>query len=468
MISKELETKIDQFIADNKQNILNDIAKLVRFNSVSEETGDPAVPFGQGCKDVLDEALSICEGMGFAVKNYDYYAGSASIGDKEKEIGLLGHLDVVPSGHGWTHDPFDMIIKDGYIYGRGVSDDKGPTVLGLYAMKCLKELGVPLNYTYRMFMGCSEEKGMKDVPYYQAHEKMPVFAFTPDADFAVCIGEKGIMSFQVTAPTDKKTILSVSGGTASNAVCDETVVVLQGVSEADLGDYSKDRFTVETVAEGIRITAKGKTSHAAKPEDSLNATWLVFQLIQNLPQLSPLEAQAAKGIVSMLSDYNGVGIGMDCEDAVSGKLTHISGLVSSNDEGIVLDFNIRYPVTFKGADLIERMIPHVQNLGFRVHVEEDAQPSYRPADTLEVHALLSAHDAVTGTKGEPYTIGGGTYARHFPNAVAFGPHFEEMPNPAGEGKGGEHMPDECTSIDYAMKAVKIYIFALLNLNELSL
>ena len=65
-------------------------------------------------------------------------------------------------------------------------------------------------------------------------------------------------------------------------------------------------------------------------------------------------------------------------------------------------------------------------------------------------------------------IGGGTYARNFPNAVAFGPEFAEMKNPAGEGKGGVHMADECNDIELMMKAVKIYIYALLNLNELVL
>ena len=171
MVSKEMESRIDKFIADNRQNIVNDIAALVNIKSVSQACDNPQAPYGEGCRKVLDKALQMCEQMGFATKNYDYYAGSAAYGSGEKEIALLGHLDVVPEGDGWSHDPYDMIEKDGYIYGRGVADDKGPTVLGLYALKCMKDFGIQPNYTFRLVMGCSEETGMSDMPHYLAAER---------------------------------------------------------------------------------------------------------------------------------------------------------------------------------------------------------------------------------------------------------------------------------------------------------
>ena len=104
MISKEMETRIDQFIADNRQNLLQDVATLINIKSVSVANDNPQAPYGEGCRKVLDKALQICEGMGFATKNYDYYAGSAVYGNAEKEIALLAHLDVVPEGDGWSHD----------------------------------------------------------------------------------------------------------------------------------------------------------------------------------------------------------------------------------------------------------------------------------------------------------------------------------------------------------------------------
>ena len=56
-----------------------------------------------------------------------------------------------PPGSGWSHDPFDMVEKDGRVYGRGVNDNKGAAAMALYAMKFLQESGLPLkpvSYTH--------------------------------------------------------------------------------------------------------------------------------------------------------------------------------------------------------------------------------------------------------------------------------------------------------------------------------
>ncbi|MBP1580939.1 MAG: Sapep family Mn(2+)-dependent dipeptidase [Oscillospiraceae bacterium] len=468
MISKDLELKIDAFIAENKENILKDIATLIEIPSVSVD-GPAEAPFGEGCKKALDAALAICEGMGMATKNYDYYAGSASIGDKEKEISIMGHLDVVPEGNGWTVDPYKMTIKDGYIYGRGVADDKGPAVLGLYAMKYLKENNIPLNYTYRLMLGCSEERGMGDVEIIKQREKIPTFMFTPDADFPVINGEKGIMSAEARFAHDGAHIVKFFGGSVSNMVADRCTVALKGISKENLGELCSCKFDVENCECGcLKVTAKGVGSHAAAPDGSINAIGMLCEMLSKVEALSEAERSACAKAAATLADHNGVGLGIDCEDEQSGKITHISGVAEMEENEIVLNYNIRYPVTAKGDELKARLEAYAAAHGFAGKVLSDSAPSYRSVDTKEVQALLSAYNEVTGKEAKAKVIGGGTYARNFPNAVAFGPEFPEMPNPAGEGKGGVHMADECTSIDYMMLAVKIYIVALLKLNELEL
>lgn len=467
MISNEMQQKIDAFVAENRENILNDIASLIEIRSVSVDSGKEA-PFGEGCKKALDKALEICDNMGFATKNYGYYAGSASIGTAEKEISIMGHLDVVPEGSSWSVDPYKMTIKDGYIYGRGVADDKGPAVLGLYAIKFLKDNNIPLNYTYRLMLGCSEERGMGDVEVILKEEKVPTFMFTPDADFPLINGEKGIMSAEARFPLDGATIGEFVGGLVSNMVADRASVVLHDVSREDVGELDANVFEVEESDGTIRITAKGKGSHASKPEGSVNAIYLLLHLLSEASYLSLCERKACAAAASTLTDYNGKGLGIDCEDEPSGKITHISGCASTENDQLVLNYNIRYPVTAKGEELEERLDRHLFSIGAAGGVLSDSKPSYRSVDTPEVQALLSAYRDVTGDMSEPMVIGGGTYARNFPNAVAFGPEFADMVNPAGEGKGGVHMADECTEIEGMMKAVKIYIRALLNLNELKL
>lgn len=467
MINKELEQNIDAYIAENKENILKDIAALVAIPSVSAE-GDNKYPFGKGCKECLDKALELCEAKGLSTKNYDYYAGSASIGSKEKEISIMGHLDVVPVSDGWSNDPFTMIEKDGFLYGRGVSDNKGATVLGLYVLKYLKEQNIPLNYTYRLVMGCSEETGMVDVAAVQKKEKLPVFMFTPDARFPVINGEKGIMIAEGEFTHDGEHLLSFGGGSASNTVNDFCTAKLRGISRAQLGEVCPDIFNIEETSDGIKISAKGVACHAASPEKGTNAIYLLAHRLSETEALSASERSCMGAIAATLADYNGAGLGIECEDIPSGKITHISGIASTDGKMIRLNYNIRYPVLAKGSELKERMEGHAKAHGFSIRILSDSTPSYRSADTKEVKALLNAYNDVTGEEAKPLVMGGGTYARCFPNAVAFGPSFPGAVKPTPAGKGGAHQADECASVDNLMKALKIYIVAILNLNELEL
>ena len=143
-----------------------DIKRLVDINSV-EGTPEPGKPFGAGPAAALDEALKMAAEMGLSTNNCEGYMGWAELpGQTDKQIATITHLDVVPQGNGWTADPFDMQVRDGWIIGRGVADDKGPSVLCLYALKFLKEHNVPLKYGVRALLGANEETGMEDVEYY--------------------------------------------------------------------------------------------------------------------------------------------------------------------------------------------------------------------------------------------------------------------------------------------------------------
>ena len=191
-MDQALNQKIDAYIAQNKEQLLKDIAALVAVNSV-EGTPEEGAPFGAGPRAALDKTLELAAGMGFATRNCENYIGYAELAgkDPEKYLATICHVDVVPEGNGWTQDPFQMEIRDGWMIGRGVADDKGPMVATLYALKFLKEEGVSLRYPIRALVGDNEETHMHDVDYYLANYPAPVFCFTPDAEFPVCNGEKG-------------------------------------------------------------------------------------------------------------------------------------------------------------------------------------------------------------------------------------------------------------------------------------
>ena len=218
-MQEALNQKIDAFIAANKEQILKDIATLVSINSV-EGAPEEGAPYGAGPRAALDKTLELAAGMGLATRNCENHIGYAELAgaDAEKYLATICHVDVVPEGNGWTEDPFKMEIRDGWMIGRGVADDKGPMVATLYALKFLKEEGVSLRYPIRALVGDNEETHMHDVDYYLANYPAPVFCFTPDAEFPVCNGEKGHFDGKLVSPVCNGVIKDFVGGVANTTI----------------------------------------------------------------------------------------------------------------------------------------------------------------------------------------------------------------------------------------------------------
>ena len=219
-MNTELSRDIDKFIAENEEEIFRNIARLVAINSVETEA-KPGAPFGEGPAKALKEALAMARELGLDAVNCEDMMGYAQIGEGEDYLATITHLDVVPTGDGWSSDPFTMRQREGYIIGRGVMDDKGPSVLCLYALKYLKDKGVPLRYPVRALLGVSEETGMQDVEYYLEHYRAPLFCFSPDANFPLCNGEKGIYHGRMLSNVPMENIVDIRGGFAPNAVPDK-------------------------------------------------------------------------------------------------------------------------------------------------------------------------------------------------------------------------------------------------------
>ena len=155
----EVYRKVSQWFDDHMDEMTEDIKRIVRFPSVSDHNAKPEEgPFGQACRDVLDDMLAMGREYGFHTENKEYYVGTIGTQnpDWKNTIGMWNHLDVVPTGVGWAHDPFDPYIKDGFLIGRGVADNKGPAVAMLYIMRCLRDLNIPMKHDLCLFVGCDE------------------------------------------------------------------------------------------------------------------------------------------------------------------------------------------------------------------------------------------------------------------------------------------------------------------------
>ena len=256
-MDQALNQKIDAYIAQNKEQLLKDIAALVAVNSV-EGTPEEGAPFGAGPRAALDKTLELAAGMGFATRNCENYIGYAELAgkDPEKYLATICHVDVVPVGNGWTADPFTMRIQDGWLLGRGVADDKGPMVATLYALKFLKEQGYELRYPIRALAGTNEETHMQDVDYYLKNYPAPAFCFTPDAEFPVCNGEKGLFGAKIVSPVCNGVIVEIEGGVANNAVPDRASALVR----TDISKLKNaPNITLEPDGDGVRIRGWGKS-----------------------------------------------------------------------------------------------------------------------------------------------------------------------------------------------------------------
>ena len=222
------------------------LKNLGRLVAIDSQLGTPSEgkPFGEGPAKVLEEALKIADELGFKTVNLDNYCGYAEMGEGEEIVGIAGHLDIVPVGGDWTYDPFKLTREGDHVYGRGTTDDKGPVLEALYAMKLLRDSGVKLNKRVRLIMGCNEETGSKCMEHYNEVAEEVSCGFTPDANFPCIHGEKGMV--MMTAYSKNTRIISMNGGFVSNAVCDTCNTVVP--AEAGL----KEKLE----AEGAKVTLK--------------------------------------------------------------------------------------------------------------------------------------------------------------------------------------------------------------------
>ena len=455
---------IDAFVEENRDNILRDITRLVAVPSV-EGAPEPGAPFGPGPKAALAKAREIADELGLDTFNADSYIGWAETGriaDGQKFLATITHTDVVPEGNGWDADPYTVRVRDGWLLGRGVADDKGPAVLTLYAAKFFKQQGATLPYTLRILLGANEETGMKDVDYYLEHYPQPAFCFTPDAEFPVCNGEKGGFNGELVSPKFENGIITAfEGGVAHNAVPDRASCTVQVGAGALV---QTEGVTFEAGEGGATvIRGWGKSGHAAMPEGTVNAIGLVVNYLLDNGLCNDAERAYLEALKKLHASTAGTGLGIDCADGPFGPLTIIGGRIFMREGRIVQTMDSRYP-TCTNAEKMKEQIKAAIGTGASLEKAEGAEPFYIAADTPAIKACIETYNEVTGENATPFTMGGGTYARHFPYAVSFGPEHEDMVLP--EFGGPMHGANEAAPIDKLLEALKIYIIALLRLEEI--
>lgn len=438
---------------------LKDLAEIIAIPSVAGES-EGIYPYGKICAKALDKAQELAEKYGFRTENHEYRCMSVIYGEGENEIGIVCHLDVVPAGDGWSVEPYALTVADNLYMGRGTHDDKGPFIQSLYTLRFFKENDIKLPFAVRLILGSDEEVGSSDLEYFVMVRKPPMFSFTPDSEFPVCIGEKGILSAEAEFCGLPENIKEIKGGTVSNAVAGKAYAIISG--DYDLN--GTDNITVSTCDDGIRVEAIGKTSHAAMPESGVNAISLLLNyLFEN-------GVAEKSGFLSLIADatgeYLGKTLNIAAENADFGYLTCVGGVINGSNGKVTQSFNIRYLPETPYGEIVSAIENAVSPYGGKVAVVAQSDGYFVSADDEKIKALTKACEAVLGIECKPYTMGGGTYARWLPNTVAFGSAIESERNYLGSERGGPHQRDEYISEKEFFYGMEIYSRAIGNLSEI--
>ena len=425
-----LKTWIDAHMDEQ----IEDLKGLLRIPSVSRGEPEEGMPFGRNVYNALDYTLKLANRMGFdRTKMVGGACATVEFGEGEEMLMVMAHLDVVPAGSGWNSDPFEPVIKNGRLIARGVEDDKSPAISALYAMAAIKEAGLPMKRRVRLFLGGDEERGCSCVERYKQTEELPTMAFTPDACYPLVNSEMGILHVTY-ARSHSDSGIRIDCGTAANVVPGEAEVTLPNPA---IPCEVPEGFTAEF--EGNTIRVHGFGGHAANNEKAKNALLCLLKLLaeQDLPAADYTAAATLHAILGF--DLHGEGFGVDTTDE-SGRITVSPDILKWDENGISLTIDSRYPFSLPVETLLEKMDTVLAVLGFERTKTSNNKGHFIPRDSELVSQLLSVYEKQVGHKAEPLSIGGGTYARGFENAVAFG--IER------EGSMGEcHMPNESMSLE---------------------
>jgi succinyl-diaminopimelate desuccinylase len=458
-------------VQNRKHQIIKETQDFLRINSILDDsTSTELRPFGAGISNALEHMLKKGEKHRFFVKNVNGYAGVIEYGEGNKSVGILCHIDVVPTGEGWISPPFSAEIRNNRIYARGAIDNKGPTMAAFWALAIVKELQLPIHKRVQLILGTDEESRWRCVDYYFKHEEMPTIGFAPDADFPIIHAEKGITDVEFSwkknsieeDPSTK--VVRFFSGERFNMVPDQAEVILTG-DNTHLEEI-KDKFTsyistykhkaqVKMEDDLLVLSYEGISAHGSTPENGLNAGYYLAKFLTDFSFQK--SANDYFTFVVRYCDFSGEAMGIAVSDEVSGALTVNTGLFRYEEDGEAhIGFNIRYPVTAQGNECLNKLKQLAEEYQAVYEVHDHMEPNYVEKDHPLIQTLQAVYQRQTGEEPSLLAIGGGTYARSLSTGVAFGPMFPGREDVA-------HKKDEYIDIDDLLRMTALYAEAIYEL-----
>ena len=461
--------KIDAYIDSKRDEMLEDLMTLVRIDSQRREPKE-GMPFGEGPALALKAVREMMDRYGLETKNYENYVVTGDLSRLPKQLDILAHLDVVPAGDEWTvTKPFEPKICQGRIYGRGTSDDKGPAIAALYALRAMRELNLPLKKSVRLILGSDEECGSSDLEYYYSREKEAPYTFTPDADFPVINIEKGRMAPGFSGEYEEEDrlpkVVWLKSGDKVNVVPQKAECLVRGLpldllekKGQEIAKAAGVSFSFMEEADAVLISVRGKAAHASTPEEGKNALTALLKLLAGLDLADCQGHRMLRGLEELFSwgDTQGTKLGIYREEETSGKVTVCFSVLSYGNGKLSGEFDCRLPIGCTRENTEEVASERLEKLGISMERNCLKAPHCVPGDSEFVRTLLGSYERYTGIQGKPLAIGGGTYVHELERGVAFGCGMEGVDNHM-------HGDDEFMEIDTLLMSAKIFADAIVKL-----
>ena len=451
-------TEFDDLLVPYQDELLSNLAKFIAIDSVYDETTkDENNPFGKGVSEALNFIYELAIKDGFKATNYNNMVVEILLGEKEENVTILAHADVVPEGAGWSQEPFTLIENNGVLSARGVADDKGPLLAAYYAMKAIKDNNLLGDYQIRFIVGGNEESGSLWVEYYfnTLKKKQPTFGFSPDAEFPLIYAEKGIYTFKASGEIYLPEVISIKAGLAANSVIEECVLTLD--KDSKFVEFLKDNTTFTYLSEikddVLVVTIKGVSAHGATPSLGKNAGVEALRLLALY-----LNDQKLIELFNKFLDLEGRGINAYCySDYMECGSSMNVGIIEYENSNLSLVINYRYVDTCNIDKTKENIALAISPL--KIITGGDSHLLFYEKTSTLVKTLLESYQEETGDYiSKPMAIGGGTYAKEANNIIAFGSEFPGW-------NSNMHSIGESVKKSDLFKAASVYLRATLALGR---
>lgn len=498
----------------HRHALIQDTARLLQFRTVSGGTPEQEAEYRREIPACLDWLDAVARRMGFefrvvhgVVGEISYRTPTRPAGRHVPLVAVASHIDVVTPVGEWTHPPFSGAVADGHVWGRGAQDDKGPLMQTLYALYAVREAGIELPFDVVILVGTMEETGQwEDMNAWCAEGHAPDFAFTPDADFPIINGEKGMVSavFEAQWPAagiDAETgieFMRLVGGERENIVPagveltmrfprahrtevlkelvratttyvvehpHSNVTMQPDTAHRNVGQRDIDAERAETTVAFI-----GKGAHASTPDKGHNAIVDALDFIKDVETL-PLAVRRFAAFLQIVGgDTTGAALDVALDHPFVGATTAcltLCDLTPTRGGGLV---NIRPTMGLSAEETLERCRTVAARFGEAIGTPITVRAKGEIKDPIfldpeharlapYVRGMRAAFEAVTGQPGDLRAIGGTTYAKALPNCLAFGPVL-----PPDEPELA-HQADERVSLEAIDRNAMIYALTLALMGE---